>query len=142
MSVRSGLLPSSTDVPGVAGSPLSALMSLIELSRRRRNLRLVRFWIPTRLSISALWAQVHQPGAQAESEIVLHPSESGDRTHAQLLLQQHFDWGGPMVREAIGAIAQLALSACAPTVEDAAGGSAAGEAVGSEGGATSAQRSE
>ena len=70
------------------------------------------------------------------------PSESGDRTHAQLLLQQHFDWGGPMVREAIGAIAQLALSACAPTVEDAAGGSAAGEAVDSEGGATSAQRSE
>ena len=33
----------------------------------------MRFWIPTRLSIWALWAQVHQPGKQAESEIVLHP---------------------------------------------------------------------
>ncbi len=34
-------------------SPLSALMSVIEFAPRSRNVRLVRFWIPTRLSIPA-----------------------------------------------------------------------------------------
>ena len=41
MSVRSGLLSRSTDVTGVAGSPLNALMSVIELFERTMLSRLV-----------------------------------------------------------------------------------------------------